>query len=70
MPESNTLAIAMDVHKESIAVPTSPKTTTLRSSPSAPLAHDTSTSINSPASSDKAQHLVLVYAAGPCGYWL
>jgi transposase len=71
MPESTTLYVGMAVHKESIAV--------------AYVASDHDAQVidlgsigTRPADSDhlirqlhsKAKHLVVVYEAGPCGYWL
>ena len=71
MPQSSTLDVGLDVHKESIAVAYVAK------------AHDAEViylgSIGTrQADIDqvvrklqaKAQHLVFVYEAGPCGYWL
>jgi transposase len=71
MPESTTLYIGMDVHKESIAV--------------AYVARDHNAQViylgtigTRQADIDqlirqlhsKAKHLAFVYEAGPCGYWL
>ena len=71
MAQSRTLFIGMDVHKDTIAV--------------AYVAQDHDTEVTSigPIGTrqceidplirkmpSKAQHLILVYEAGPCGYWL
>lgn len=71
MPQSSTLYIGLDVHKESIAV--------------AYAAKDPSAAVLYPGSMgtrqcdldklirqlpSKATRLVFVYEAGPCGYWL
>jgi transposase len=71
MSQSNTLFIGMDVHKDSMAV--------------AYLAQDHGAEVSSLGSigtrqcdidqlvrkmPSKAQHLIFVYAAGPCGSWL
>jgi transposase len=71
MTHTNILYIGLDVHKESIAV--------------AYVAQDHGAEVTSrgtigtrPCDLDqlirklqsKCQHLVLVYEAGPCGYWL
>ena len=71
MSQSNTLFIGMDVHKESIAV--------------AYIAQDQGAEVSYLGSigtrqcaidqlvrkmQSKAKHLIFVYEAGPCGYWL
>lgn len=71
MHQSRTLYVGMDVHKESIAV--------------ADIGNDHDAEVialgtlgTRPCDIDtlmrklqsKAQHLVFVYEAGPCGYWL
>jgi hypothetical protein len=71
MSQSRTLFIGMDVHKETIAV--------------AYIAQDHGAEVTSlgpigtrqcdidqlvRTMQAKAQHLILVYEAGPCGYWL
>jgi transposase len=71
MPQSSTLFIGMDVHKETIAVAyvaqahgaevTSLGTIGTRQC-------DIDQLIRKMPS--KAQHLIFVYEAGPCGYWL
>jgi transposase len=71
MPQSSTLSVGMDVHKESIAVASVAKD------------HDAQviylgTLGTRQADIDqlvrmlqsKAKHLIFVYEAGPCGYWL
>jgi transposase len=71
MPQSSTLFIGMDVHKDSIAV--------------AYVAQDHGAEVTYFGSigtrqcdidqltrkiQSKAKHLIFVYEAGPCGYWL
>ena len=71
MNQSSTLYIGMDVHKESIAVAYVAKITTLRSSTSGTIGTrqcDIDQLVRKLQS--KAKHLVFVYEAGPCGYWL
>jgi transposase len=71
MPQSSTLYIGMDVHKDSIAVAYIAKDHdaevvylgTIGTRPC-----DLDTLIRNMQS--KAKHLVFVYEAGPCGYWL
>jgi transposase len=71
MPQSSTLSVGLDVHRESIAVAYVAK------------AHDAEViylgTIGTRQANieqlvrklqSKAQHLVFVYEAGPCGYWL
>jgi transposase len=71
MPQSNTLYVGMDVHKESIAV------AYVARDHQAEVVYlgtigtrqcDLDTLIRKLQS--KSQHLVFVYEAGPCGYWL
>ena len=51
--------------------PTWPKTMARRSSPSGRSARASVTSTSSSVSSNpRATHLIFVYEAGPCGYWL
>jgi transposase len=71
MTHPNTLSIGLDVHKESIAVAyvaqdqgaevTSLGTMGTRQCDIDPLIRKLQS---------KSQHLVFVYEAGPCGYWL
>jgi transposase len=71
MTHPNTLSIGLDVHKESIAVAyvaqdqgaevTSLGTMGTRQCAIDPLLRQLQS---------KSQHLVFVYEAGPCGYWL
>jgi transposase len=71
MPQSSTLYVGLDVHKESIAV--------------AYVAQEHGAEVTSLGTigtrqcaldhlirklPSKAKHLVFVYEAGPCGYWL
>ena len=71
MAQSRTLSVGMDVHKEAIAV--------------ADVAQDQDAAVLSLGTfgtrqcdldtlmrklPSKAKHLVFVYEAGPCGYWL
>jgi transposase len=71
MNQSSTLDIGLDVHQESIAV--------------ADVANDQNADVSDRGTigtrhvdidqlihklQSKAKHLVLVYEAGPCGYWL
>ena len=71
MSQSNTLFLGMDVHKDSIAVAYVPqdhgvKVTSLGSvgTRQCDLAQLRRTMPS------KAQHLLFIYEAGPCGYWL
>ena len=72
MSQSSTLFIGMDVHKESIAVAYVAQDHGAEVDlPRAPLAPVSVTSINCIRKmQSKATHLVFVYEAGPCGYWL
>src|SRR5882672_7806252 len=71
MSQSSTLFVGMDVHKETIAV------AYVAQEPGADVTYlgtigtrqcDIDTLIRKRQS--KAQHLIFIYEAGPCGYWL
>jgi transposase len=71
MPQSSTLSIGMDVHKDSIAVAYIAKDHDAQVIYLGTIGTrhcDLDTLIRNMQS--KAKHLVFVYEAGPCGYWL
>ena len=71
MSQSRTLFIGMDVHKDTIAVAYVAQDHGAEVTSSGPLAHASVISINSSARCHpRPQHLIFVYEAGPCGYWL
>ena len=71
MAQSRTLFIGMDVHKETIAV------AYVAQAPGAEVTYLGTIGTRQceidqllRTMQSKAKHLVCVYAAGPCGYWL
>lgn len=71
MPQSSTLSVGLDVHKESIAVASVAKehqAEVVYLGTIGTRLCDIDTLIRKLQS--KSPHLVFVYEAGPCGYWL
>ncbi len=71
MPQSSTLYVGMDVHKESIAVayvPNEHHAEVVYFGAIGTRQYDIDQVIRKLQS--KSKHLVFVYEAGPCGYWL
>ena len=71
MPHSSTLYVGLDVHKDSIAVAyvaNDHDAEVIDLGPMGPRPCDIDQLVRKLQS--KAKHLVFVYEAGPCGYWL
>jgi transposase len=70
MPQSSTLSIGMDGHKDSIAVAYVLKHTTLRFSPAVPSVRASTISTNSSGTCRPKANLWALSMKQECGYWL